>query len=1040
MNGLVQWVGLACFLFVGMSAWTQPHKVDLNQALLPIDPVVDIVRDRAGFIWLATQRGLVRFDSRETRWYQHQVAALDSLSSSNLRVLFVDRQDVLWVGTSNGLNRMDRIKGTFTRFLGGEGENTLLGSNIWCVYEDAQGALWVGTDKGLNRLVDGRVKRFSPNQGNFSARQPVALVEGRDEVLYVGTFDNGMFVYDRREERFRKPINHPAQLPQKITALVVDHNQQLWLGTMDQGVWLWDPNNNRLGGFEEIFIPAGETVPARIGSLHIDQRQQLWVQTDHQVFRAPTASGGKAWQPIFDWQAIQREPVKISGLYADVHGLVWVSTEDGEMHLYNTTADQVDLDRTIPGQSWAIEPDADGGRWYALLNQGLLQVDGQRQRARYLREHSVRALYRPPVSPNERAPLWVGTYEGVLIFDDRLSKPQVVDRALTNHRVWAFASSNGDDVWLAGTHGLQRRTQWRDGLSGEKQDLVPGPDTFYTALATAPNGDMWIGSYAGLFRFRANTDQFEQYAGLEHGFQADDINHITTAGDGRVWVATHNGGLHVFDPDTEQAIAYTAADGYPDNTVVSVAVDGNGVVWSATGTGLARLDPATGVIHRFGKAHGFDVGAFLPGSLLFNRQRGQIILGGASGVATLSPGDFRISDGPQLVVAGVRTGGQLRAHYWPRDTPLQLTTQDRAITVTAVVADFLAADKTEVAFLREGIDDTWTESINAADVNYTRFLPYGGERRLFLRGQDSRGRNVSAEIGIVVARPWWVWWSPLFGLILIAVVAAISRSLVLRRERLRQKRLEEQARLAEARAQLANQQKELEIEARRMQEENTQILQQHLEQVSTQVANDLHDGPMGTLQGMTFRLMHLHEQVVDEPAKVELAAMTQQVLPALGQSLRNLCGELLLPDFQHGLDAAFDQYADGIEALYPQLTIARRYDDDGRCLSPQRCAMLFRIFRTTLKNVVQHANASRAEIHLQRHGEQLRLTISDDGCGFDAPSAVGDLKQAGHFGLFMSHYFAERAGGRLSIRSTLGEGTHIRIDMPVTHHQEEIAP
>ena len=119
--------------------------------------VVSIAQDNRGFVWLAAF-GLYRYDGYSLRSYRHDAGDPDSLSDDTVRVVFKDKDGLLWVGTSfGGLDRLDPTLDKFTHYRHNPGdERTLSDDNVACIYQDRAGALWIGTNGGLDRLDPAR--------------------------------------------------------------------------------------------------------------------------------------------------------------------------------------------------------------------------------------------------------------------------------------------------------------------------------------------------------------------------------------------------------------------------------------------------------------------------------------------------------------------------------------------------------------------------------------------------------------------------------------------------------------------------------------------------------------------------------------------------------------------------------------------------------------------------------------------------------------------------------------------------------------------
>ena len=98
-------------------------------------------------------------------------------------------------------------------------------------------------------------------------------------------------------------------------------------------------------------------------------------------------------------------------------------------------------------------------------------------------------------------------------------------------------------------------------------------------------------------------------------------------------------------------------------------------------------------------------------------------------------------------------------------------------------------------------------------------------------------------------------------------------------------------------------------------------------------------------------------------------------------------------------------------------------------LPPRVRDELLRILQEAAANAAKHAGAQTLEVELHHPDGRVRLTVSDDGCGFDASGAF--LLEAGHYGLIGIRERAKRIGGRLEIASAAGSGTRVSVEVPV---------
>jgi len=133
-----------------------PQSIHFNRLTtedgLSNNNVLDIIQDRSGFLWLATDDGLNRFDGYDFKVFRNDLANQNSLSDNSVWDLMEDKNGNIWIGTKNGwLNCYNPISNEFRKW---KLESDILKENaITFIYEDSKDLIWVGTYRsGLYRL------------------------------------------------------------------------------------------------------------------------------------------------------------------------------------------------------------------------------------------------------------------------------------------------------------------------------------------------------------------------------------------------------------------------------------------------------------------------------------------------------------------------------------------------------------------------------------------------------------------------------------------------------------------------------------------------------------------------------------------------------------------------------------------------------------------------------------------------------------------------------------------------------------------------
>lgn len=202
------------------------------------------------------------------------------------------------------------------------------------------------------------------------------------------------------------------------------------------------------------------------------------------------------------------------------------------------------------------------------------------------------------------------------------------------------------------------------------------------------------------------------------------------------------------------------------------------------------------------------------------------------------------------------------------------------------------------------------------------------------------------------------------------------------------------------------------------------------ERARRKLASELHDGPAQNLAGMALQLAALKRGTSDREI-VERLTEAEQVLADTTLQTRTLMLELAPPGLHDtGIIEALRWLADRVSN---QQRIMVTVEDDGhpKPLEDQISVLLFQTVRELLQNVVKHARSKRATVRCTVDNESLCLDVIDPGVGFEVQSINRLPTRQGGFGLFSIRERLKLMGGSIDIHSIVGEGTTVRIRVPL---------
>lgn len=197
------------------------------------------------------------------------------------------------------------------------------------------------------------------------------------------------------------------------------------------------------------------------------------------------------------------------------------------------------------------------------------------------------------------------------------------------------------------------------------------------------------------------------------------------------------------------------------------------------------------------------------------------------------------------------------------------------------------------------------------------------------------------------------------------------------------------------------------------------------------LAQELHDGPVQDLYGLSYNISALKEALSGNGNLEALNRMDVLVQKVVG-TLKGISGELRPPALTpFGLEKAIRSYVEEFRQSNGDLRISLDLVSDGQRLSEQVRLALFRIFQSSFTNVIRHAEAKNVYIRFDLDEAKAVLEIEDDGRGFYVPERWISLARKGHLGLVGAKERASAIGGQLQVKSSPGEGTKITVLVPL---------
>ena len=934
----------------------------------PGGQVYAITQTGDGYLWIGAEKGLVRFDGSNFRLFNHGNTPV--LPVGPVRGLVADSAGALWIHWGGP---------RLLRFSDGKFED-VSATIEWD--EQAITAMGRGAngDVLLSSLVNGTLRysggRFVrlTNRVELPNFLVISLAESPNGKLWLGTRDLGLFHAPSRDV-----LNIEKPLPdRKINCLLPISNEELWIGT-DNGVVRWN-------GVEVSTVSS--LIDVQAFTMIRDRDANVWVGTNKGLIRV-SPQGAVAFSKR------DNEEVPVTALFEDREGNLWSGTSQGIERLRDSVFVTYSASEGIPAENnGPVYVDAESRVWFGPAAGGLYLLKGgrvERVNSGGLNGDVIYSI------TGDKTGLWIGRQKGGLT---RLSfnngsyttETYTETQGLTQNSVYAVNQSRDGSVWAGTLNGGvtqfdgRKFTNYttRNGLASNTID----------AIVESADGTMWFATPNGLSALSKGSWRTFK---VQDGLPADRVNCLAEDSTGVLWVGTDDG-LAFFDFGRFQTPARLPESLHEQ--ILGVVDDGAGCLWIATTNRVLRVTRdnlrngqlAETDVREFGVADG------LQGSEGVRRNRsvakdpsGMVWFSLSSGLSVVDPNRLRKSSAPAIVHINALTADGTSVELGGN---IRIPSARQRIAFSFVGLSLAIPERVKFRYKLDGVDHEWSSVVSTGEAIYNNLSP--GSYRFHVMASNSHGswNSVVDELGFEITPAFWqTWWFRVLGVIALGLVGlAFYRIRLIQLTRQLNVRFEE--RLAER----------------------------------TLIAQQLHDtllqGFLSASMQLDVAVDQLPEGSPQRPRLVRVHDLMRQVIEEGRNAIRGLrLTDNNSEDIAVALSTINQELNSGGEVVFRVIV-----EGSSRPLHPIVRDEVYRIGREAVVNAFRHSRAKSITVEVLYLENQLRLLISDDGCGID--SEVLESGREGHWGLSGMRERAERIKARLKVRSRVGSGTEVELSVP----------
>lgn len=958
---------------IGVLAFFQVQNFNIDfyntQKGLSNNIVYDIHQDQQGFIWVATENGINRFDAYTFKTFYSSEEDSQTISSNVVRSIFESKDGRLWIGTRQGINLFDKEKESFTRFTAHDSLN-LISNDVLELEADSKENLWF---LNHSRLFKFDINTEEYQEINFSFAIYNFVIAAGD-VIWITTYDGEIYRYYIETKKLQK-IREVAT-EDNISFFLARDKQAIFYNTFDGNLVLegWNQlsllnRSNKVerffedskgrrwfGSKENLYVQESETdfvtkidlpgspepVLSTIKAITEDNTGGIWVGTVHGLYRIRSKEK--------NFQTLQNESSSQAVMAIEESGNSWwVNYFSGNLTRYefNDSGELIDESHINLGdginQIWDIQEIGDNKLWLAT-EKGLFELNKDSYQTSRIETFEEERDYEVffVVKEDVAGIFWVGGYSTVLKIDSR-------------------------------TKEILTRIEIVDDYEGALvQDIMPVEDGLLIATETH-----------GLFHYSEATGLSKTWNEKAIPPPLDQVSiwDMYKSSDEKIWFAGNSG---LYSINSYNELSYPIKSEIENNLIVfSITEDRNQILWLGTDKGLVRYNPNTKEYRKFDSGDGFENPEFNRRSI-FASKSGKIVAGGMSGLLYFNPNEIRINQNePEVWITGfnVITPDSAEKIITYQTEEIDLEWHQNTFEINFTALNYTNSSQNQYKYKLSNFDPDWVEPEESRLARYVRVPAGEYEFSVIASNNDGVWNEIGDSVRIRIHPPFWqtYWFRFLLLVFVLALIWMLYRFRV------------------------------------------QQLLE--VERVRLRIAGDLHDEIGSGLSGIALTGDLLQDQVKEGKPKPEMLQKISGNARSLASSLDSIVW-LIDPSKESLLDllirckqVARDLLPNQELAITDEIPVNLHKKE----LSSETRRGVYLIFKEAIHNIHKHSQADKVQIGFYLEGDKLAITLKDNGIGFDE-----DKVRKGN-GLDNFRKRADEMKGVLYLHSEEGKGTTITI-------------
>ncbi|MCO4798639.1 MAG: hypothetical protein KC484_05470, partial [Colwelliaceae bacterium] len=590
-----------CSIISSLPSLASPTTFDKNLKFKHITPadglsqssIFDIIQDKQGYIWIATQDGLNIYDGIKFKQYRSNILNENSIADNFIRKLFQDSKGNIWIGTSNGLSKYNNNLDNFENYYHNKDiQNSLLDNTIWDIYEDNNNVLWISTELGIhkfdeenNHFINIKIRNVNDGQENPFKQVKNIFQDNNGNYWfnrYEGGFSllsNGLSSNTSLKRKIQQEIGINTKVIQQVKYLT--KNKEYWLSTSN-GVYVLNDDYELKMSYPLNKKSESSSFVRNIVSANDNH---IWVATKEGL-KSINPLEEKSNHYIFSDINHTKDNQSIYSLFIDSSNNLWVGTFNGLFVLndsYNLIKESRFLHKELKGNINAFTSLGDE-IWLSNENK-LIKLNKNFQGS----SNSISVTGNILHLTNNQEKIFISTEE------DKLYHFDTAESSLYEYKSWSEISNH--DNWMP-IESINN-TIWYLNLSGQLSSFDTLKNEFntfnflkerFTSFHIENENQVWLTTEQNkIISFNINTYIFKEFSFINSSsFIIKNTTSLNVSNE-KVFLGSHSQGILTINKKSLKTILYNEDNLLANNFVTDIVLDVNGNAWVGTNKGISVI-------------------------------------------------------------------------------------------------------------------------------------------------------------------------------------------------------------------------------------------------------------------------------------------------------------------------------------------------------------------------------------------------------------------------------------------------------------------